>query len=128
VAYELDYELVGLIVRWAEYWNNDIHRMVDESYAPDCVVETSGHVYRGREELRESELQILKVAPERRMSVRRIITSGDTAVIEVDLFNLGPKLPTTRAVIVTRFRDGMIYSDHSYGPGHDNVMKQAATS
>ena len=122
---ERNVELVG---KWAATWNDEVDRMVDEVYAPDCVVESSGNVRHGREELRAAEYRILDAAPNRRMVVKRTIASGDTVAVEMDLFGLGasPELSKTRACVVLRFRDGMVYSDHSYGPGSHNVLNQAA--
>ena len=42
---------------WAWTWNNAVDRMVDECYAPDCVVVNmmSGVTFRGREALRQIE-------------------------------------------------------------------------
>jgi hypothetical protein len=114
-----------LVQKWANTWNDEIDRMVDECYGPDCAVESSGHVLHGRDELRAIEYKVLEAAPKRKMEIKRTIAVGDTVVVEIDLFDLGdrPELKKSRACIVLRIRDGMIYSDHSYGPGSNNVIK-----
>jgi ketosteroid isomerase-like protein len=107
---------IALVQKWATTWNEEVDRMVDECYAPDCVVEDMGgrQVFRGREELRGIEHQMLAAAPTRKMVVNRTIASGDTVVVEVDSIGLTPE--PVKACVVLTIRDGLIISDHSYGP------------
>jgi hypothetical protein len=107
---------------WVETYNNAVERMVDECYAPDCVVEEmiGGRVFRGREELRAVELQIRAAAPARRMAPTRIFATGDTVVVETLAFGtpgFEDASEGRKAVIVLRFKDGLIVSDHTYGGG-----------
>jgi predicted SnoaL-like aldol condensation-catalyzing enzyme len=106
---------LAVVEKWVETWNEDVDRMVDECYSPDCVLTgmSSGMVLHGREELRSFEHDILAHAPARRMRVERMIATGDTVVVECELTGF-----TTRqlACMVLRLKDGLIMSDHSYGP------------
>lgn len=107
---------VALVEKWATTWNEAVDRMVDECYAPDCIVEDmgGGHAFHGREELRGIEHQMLAAAPNRKMVVNRVIASGDTVVVECDAIGMTPE--PVKACAVLRIRDGLIISDHSYGP------------
>jgi ketosteroid isomerase-like protein len=101
--------------RWLKLWNEAADDMVDKCYAEDCVVEAmlSGHILRGREELRALEHQMLAATPDRRMEINRYIVSGPIVVVEVTVVGLAP-VPIKSCAVIT-FRDGLIVSDHSYG-------------
>ncbi len=107
---------VALVEKWAATWNDAVDLMIDECYAPDCVVEDmgGGHVFHGREGLREIEHQMLAAAPDRKMVVNRMLASGDTVVVECDVIGFPPG--PAKACAVLTIRDGLIISDHSYGP------------
>ena len=106
---------LAVTFRWIELWNNGVDDMIDRTYAKDCVVESmlSGHLLKGREELRALEHQMLKAAPKRRMDLKRIIAAGDVIVVEVVVSGLAP-MPIKSCAVLT-FKDGLIVSDHSYG-------------
>ena len=107
---------ITVVEKWAATWNDDVDRMIDECYAADCVVEDmgGGHVFNGRDGLREIEYQMLAAAPERKMIVNRMLASGDTVVVECDVLGFSPE--PRKACAVLKLRDGLIVSDHSYGP------------
>lgn len=90
--------------------------MIDEAYAKDCVVEAMsvGMVFNGREQLRVIEHQMLAASPTRRMDVDRYISAGDVVVVECTMTGMTPK-PTKCCAVLT-FKNGLIISDHSYGP------------
>ena len=102
---------------WEWTWNNDVMRMVDECYAPDCEVSdmVRGRTFHGREELRAVEEQMMAIDSSRRMRGTRMIASGDAVAIEMAaLWHDGTE--TASACVVPTFDDdGMIISDHSYG-------------
>ena len=102
---------------WLKRWNEAVDEMVDKSYAPDCVVEDriGGNVLNGREELRGIEHQMIQAAPQRRMEPIRYITAGDIVVVECLCIGLTPK-PVQSVAILTFNEEGLITSDHSYGP------------
>jgi ketosteroid isomerase-like protein len=104
---------------WVDTYNDDVERMVDECYAPDCQVQSmaSGEILNGREELRELERAVSKLMPTRRMSLVRAIPAGDTVVMEVTAEGTptgGEGQSGAAACIVLTFRDGQIVSDHTY--------------
>ena len=104
--------------RWVETYNDDVERMVDECYAPDCEVQSmaTGEVLRGREELRALERAVSALMPGRRMTVRRAIPAGDTVVMEVSAAGIETGGASDACVVLT-FRDGLIISDHTYAQG-----------
>jgi ketosteroid isomerase-like protein len=91
---------IELTRQWAWNWNNDVDRMVDQSYAPDCVVVNmfSGHEAHGREALRELEHAIAAFDGTRRMEITNMVASGNVVAIQVT-FN----------------GEGLIVSDNTYG-------------
>jgi len=101
---------------WLKLWNEAADDMVDKCYSENCVVEAmlSGHVLKGREELRALEHQMMVATPDRRMEIGRYIVSGDIVVVEVTVVGMAP-VPIKSCAILT-FKDGLIVSDHSYGP------------
>ncbi|OAI39212.1 hypothetical protein AYO38_01740 [bacterium SCGC AG-212-C10] len=109
---------LAVVQHWVDTYNDDVERMVDECYAPDCAVQNmaTGQVYHGREELRTLERQISARAPGRRMIVSRMLAAGDAVVVEVEAtgFEDRPDQPRLAACIVLTLKDGLIISDHTY--------------
>jgi len=102
--------------RWVELYNDDVHRMVDESYAETFEVDVCGQfVMRRRETFHRAEQAVLEAAPRRRARVERMIACGDTVVVEASLVDPDQEpqwqLPWCA---VLRLRDGKIVSDHTY--------------
>jgi ketosteroid isomerase-like protein len=110
---ERNLEAVG---RWAELYNDDVHRMVDESYAESFEVDVRGQfVMHRRETFHRAEETVLAAVPRRRMRIVRAIADGDTVVVEAVLVDPDKGedwQPPWCAVL--RFRDGKIVSDHTY--------------
>lgn len=104
------------VERWGDLYNNDVHRMVTESYAPDFVVEIKGIMtYRGYETFHALEAGALEVAPNRRAESERIIPIGEKVLIQGHLTDpdKGPGWRTPFCTILT-FREGMIVRDETY--------------
>ena len=101
---------------WEWTWNNDVMRMVDECYAEDCEVSDMlrARTFHGRAELRLIEEQMMEVDASRRMKVTKMVASGDTVALEVDLQWDEGQAPVAGAAFLTFDDDGMIVSDHSY--------------
>lgn len=100
---------------WEAAWNNDPDRMVDECYAPDCVVRNmfSGHEIHGREALREVEHAIKAFDGSRHMKITNMVADGSVVAIQADVVFGGN---TGKAVAFLTFdQNGLIVSDHSYG-------------
>lgn len=99
---------------WTKYWNEDVDRMVNESYGENAVIQSfmTGQIYKGRDELRVFEYEMLKTAPKRWMEPLRYIASDDTVVAEILVHGFGEH-PRHCCVILT-FKDGFIVSDHTY--------------
>ncbi|KAF2806816.1 NTF2-like protein [Mytilinidion resinicola] len=101
--------------QWLKLWNEAADDMVDKCYAEDCMVEAmlSGHLLKGREELRALEHQMMAATPDRKMEINRYIVKGDIVVVECTVVGLAP-VPVKSCAILT-FKDGLIINDHSYG-------------
>jgi predicted SnoaL-like aldol condensation-catalyzing enzyme len=108
---------------WEWTWNNDVMRMVDECYAEHCEVTDMfrGRTFRGREELRLIEQQMIAMDPTRRMRITRMVPNGDTVAIEMDAeWGTGTAVAKS-CVFLTFDGDGMIVVDHSYGGDPNGV-------
>ncbi len=105
------------VEHWVWTWNNDVMRMVDECYAENCEVTDMfrGRTFRGREELRLIEKQMMQVDASRRMTVTRMVASGDTVAVEVDASWGDGGTVVKNCVFLTFDDNGLIISDHSYG-------------
>lgn len=108
--------VLALVSRWAEYYNDDVTRMVDECYAPDCQVEAMGMAkIDGQRALQKVEDAVLAKAPKRRLEIRQVHVAGTVATVECDLLNPDSgadwRLPF---VAVLTVRDGRVVSDHTY--------------
>jgi hypothetical protein len=72
--------------RWAERYNGDVTRMVDEAYADDFEVDVRGQfVMHQRETVHQTEAALLAAAPRRRARIERMIAARDTVVVEAVL-------------------------------------------
>jgi hypothetical protein len=104
------------VKRWEATYNDEIEKMVDEVYAPDCeVVDVfRGATLRGREELRVLERRICQLMPTRRLRVVKAVASGDTVALECEgIFPTG----TFPAVVFLVFdANGQVKQDHTYAP------------
>jgi hypothetical protein len=106
---------IELTRQWEWNWNNDVDRMVDQSYAPDCVVVNmfSGHEAHGREALRDLEHAIAAFDGTRRMEITNMVASGDVVAVQADAI-FGDY--QGKAVAFLTFNDeGLIVSDNTYG-------------
>ena len=104
------------VKRWAELYNHDVHRMVDESYAETFEVDVRGHlVMHRRETFHRAEEAVIAAAPRRRARIDRMIASGDTVVVEAVLLDpdKGDDWQSPWCAVL-RFRDGKIVGDHTY--------------
>ena len=101
---------------WVWTWNNDVMRMVDECYAENCEVSDMlrNRTFHGREELRLIEKQMMALDASRKMTITRMVASGDTVAVEVDASWDGGDTIDKGCVFLTFDDAGMIVSDHSY--------------
>lgn len=112
---EQERRTIERVQHWQWTWNNAVDRMVDECYAPDCVVVNmfTGHTLRGREELRAIEHAMMAFDGARAMEITRIVATADQAAIQMDALWNGAR---STACVFLRFNDeGLIVSDNSYG-------------
>ena len=104
------------VERWGDLYNNDVHSMVTECYAPDYLVEIKGIMkYRGHETFHALESAALEVAPDRRAESERIIARGDKVIVQGFLRDpgKGPEWRTPFCTVLT-FADGLIVRDETY--------------
>ena len=102
--------------RWAKLYNEDVHRMVDECYAPQAEISVVGRMAFGNgETFHRAEENVLTAAPRRRAHIERMIARGDAVVVEAVLRDpdRGEDWRTPWCAILT-FREGKIVLDHTY--------------
>ncbi|MEQ8860374.1 MAG: nuclear transport factor 2 family protein [Pseudomonadales bacterium] len=109
---------LAAVDHWEATYNDDVERMVDECYAPDCEVHNMlagpEAVYRGREALREIERQIQRAQIDRRMLVVSKFASGNRVAVEAEGVFGEHRFP---ACVILTFDDaGLIRTDHTYSP------------
>jgi hypothetical protein len=103
------------VEHWQWTWNNAVDRMVDECYAPDCVVVNmfTGHTLNGREELRAIEHAMMAFDATRDMRITNVVATADQAAIQADALWKGTR---SKACVFLKFNEaGLIVSDNSYG-------------
>lgn len=122
---ELESRNLAAVDRWEATYNDDVERMVDECYAPDCEVHNMlagpDAVYRGRESLREIERLIQSRQIDRRMNVVKKFASGDSVAVEAEATFGAHRF--NACVILTFDDDGLIRCDHTYSPDPTGVTR-----
>lgn len=81
-------EKQALVARWAQYYNDDPARMVQECYSEHCKVYPMGLAsgpIEGRKRLQRAEDAVLAKAPRRRIEVTHTHITGDTVCVEAVL-------------------------------------------
>ena len=113
--------------KWERLYNEDVGRMCDECYAPDCEVfiMATGEVARGRDVLKAGELGLLKAAPNRKLISFNRVARGRQVVVELTWTGThseeGMGMPPTgkswdvKACAVQTFEDGLVVREHTYG-------------
>ena len=102
---------------WAETYNNDVDRMVNECYAENCKVSSmfGGAIIEGRPRFLKLEQRVVKVAPRRNIRLERTHAVGNVVVVEATLFDpdQGDEWQSPFCAILT-FKDGRIVEDRTY--------------
>ncbi len=107
---------LALVERWAQYYNEDATRMVQECYAEDCKVYPMGlGVIEGRKGLQKVEDAVLAKAPQRRLDVLRTHIAGDTICVEAELrdSDRGAEWSVPFIAVLT-LCDGLVAIDRTY--------------
>ena len=107
-----DGSALALVEQWAEAFNNDVDRLIDELYAPDC---TFLGVELGPERLRKFERRVLAAAPRRTARIERAHTAGDVVTVEGTLLDpdRGDDWHLPFCAVLT-WREGKVVSDNTY--------------
>ena len=109
-------ELLALVDRWRDTYNNEVSRMVSDCYASDCRVYPMGlAVIEGQAGLQKVEDAVLKSAPHRRMGVERSHVCGNVVCVEAILLDPDKgedwSLPF---IAVLTIEQGRIVTDRTY--------------
>ena len=107
---------LALVERWADYYNNDATRMVQECYAPTCKVSPMGMgVIEGQTGLQKVEDAVLAKAPRRYMEVVSRHAAGDVVCVEALLrdHDRGADWSVPFIAVLT-IRDGRVITDRTY--------------
>ena len=102
----------ALVDRWAEAFNTDVDRLIDDLYAPDCVF--TG-VELGHDRLRRFEHRVLAAAPRRAIRVEQTHAVGDVVTVEAVLVDpdRGDDWSLPFCAVLT-WREGKVVSDNTY--------------
>jgi predicted ester cyclase len=113
--------------KWERLYHEDVGRMCDECYAPECevVIIATGESVRGRDKLKAGELGLLKAAPDRTLRSFNRIARGNQVVVELvwegTHTGSGMGVPPTGkswkvgACAIQTFEDGLVVREHTYG-------------
>ena len=114
---ELEKRNLEVVKLWAETYNNDVDRMVNECYAENCKVSSmfGGAIIEGRPRFLKLEQRVVKVAPRRNIRLERTHAVGNVVVVEATLFDpdQGDEWQSPFCAILT-FKDGRIVEDRTY--------------
>jgi ketosteroid isomerase-like protein len=103
---------------WARLYNEDVHRMIDETYAEEFTVIVPGTLeISDRDTFHRFEQQVLDVAPDRRCEILRLVATGDTVVVQASLSGTNPSTGVpwqTFWCAILDFENGKIATDHTY--------------
>ncbi len=105
-----------LVQHWMRCYNDDVTRMVNECYAPDCKVYPMGKgVIEGQAALQKVEDAVLAKAPKRRFDIERMHASGDVVCVEALLRDAdqGPAWSLPFIAVLT-IQNGRIVTDRTY--------------
>jgi len=107
---------LALAQRWMHYYNDDVTRMVNDCYAPDCKVYPMGMgCFEGQAALQKVEDAVLAKAPKRRFDIERAHASGDVVCVEAILRDADQGAEWSLPFIaVLTFRNGHIVTDRTY--------------
>src|SRR5690349_19782157 len=107
-----DANLAASVAQWADAFNTDVDRLIDELYAPEC---TFLGVQLGPERLRKFERRVLAAAPRRSARIERTHTAGDVVTVEGTLLDpdRGDDWRLPFCAVLT-WRDGKVVSDNTY--------------
>jgi hypothetical protein len=116
---EAQRNLLELVERWQETYNEDIRDFVLVCYAPDAHICFPGGEARGHEQYLKIEEAVLGACPKRKLRVDRVLFSGeDTAIVEgVELDDARPDYYSPFCSILTA-GDGRIVEERTYLDPH----------
>jgi cyclopropane fatty-acyl-phospholipid synthase-like methyltransferase/ketosteroid isomerase-like protein len=109
---------LAAVKKWAELFNTDPQRMIDECYAPDADILAPEELHiTDAETFHEMEKAALEAMPDRKSEIRHTFALGDTVVIEglMTGTNRGNGRPlSVRWCSILVFEDGLIKNDRTY--------------
>src|SRR5258708_13656161 len=81
---ELEKRNLEVVKLWAETYNNDVDRMVNECYAENCKVSSmfGGAIIEGRPRFLKLNQRVVNVAPRRNIPTKRTHAMGDVVGVE----------------------------------------------
>lgn len=110
-------KLLALVELWGQTYNEDVSRMVQECYAPNCRVYPMGRrVLEGRDWLQRAEEAVLRHAPRRRLRIERTHPCGNVVCVEAVLLDpdQGEDWSLPFVAVLTVDADGRIAIDRTY--------------
>ncbi|GGP00446.1 methyltransferase domain-containing protein [Wenjunlia tyrosinilytica] len=108
---------LAAVAKWAELYNLDPHRMIDECYAVDAEITAPEELHiTDRESFHAMEAAAREAMPDRHCEVLSTAAIGDQAFIEGVMTGTSPvgKALKVHWASVLTFRDGLIVTDRTY--------------
>lgn len=107
--------MLKVVDRWQETYNNEVEKMILETYDKDANVNFTGGSVQGHEQFMRLEKAIVAAAPGRRMRIDRVQFIGDdTSVVEAVILDTArPDFFSPWCALLT-FRNGKIVQDRTY--------------
>jgi ketosteroid isomerase-like protein len=114
---KLEERNVEIVKRWAEMYNHDVERFVQECYAENCSAASmlGGSKIEGHPPFRKLEQRVLKAAPRRSIRLDHTHAAGEVVVVEATLLDpdQGDAWQSPFCAVLT-FKDGKIVEDRTY--------------
>jgi ketosteroid isomerase-like protein len=114
---KLEERNLEVVKHWAEMYNHDVERFVQECYSEDCSAASmlGGSKIEGQSPFLKLERRVLKAAPRRQIRLGHTHAAGDVVVVEATLLDpdQGDAWQSPFCAVLT-FKDGKIVEDRTY--------------
>lgn len=111
--------MLKVIDHWRDTYNNDVEKMITETYAKDATVTFNAARAAGHDQFMRLEKAIKAAAPGRMMRVDRVLFIDDqTAVVEAVILDKARPDFFSPWIALLTIRDGKIVQDRTYLETH----------
>lgn len=107
--------MLKVVDRWRDTYNNEVEKMILETYDKDASVNFTGGSVQGQEQFMRLEKAIVAAAPGRRMRIDHVHFIGDdTTVVEAVILDTARPDYFSPWCALLSFRNGKIVQDRTY--------------